>query len=89
MLVLTDCYTSLVHALVLPAWLGEDIVYSLFGHATEELLEGARQAELPLHQVADEHHQVLAEALEHEKVCLYIIDVSYILLDGCIDFLVE
>ena len=75
MLVLTDSHTSLVYAFVLPTWLGQNVVYSLFGHAAEQLLECARQAELPLHQVADKHHQVLAEALEHEEVSLHVVDV--------------
>ena len=64
-------------------------MYGLFGHATEQFLENARHTELPLHEVTDEHHQVLAEALEHEQVSLHIVDVSYILLDGVVDFLEE
>ena len=89
LLVSADGYASLVHALVLPAWLGEDVMHGFFGHATEQFLENTRHAELPLHQVADEHHQVLAEALEHEEVSLYIVHVAYVLLDGCVDFLEE
>ena len=82
-------YTSLVHTFILPAHLGQDVVNGLFSHAAKELLEYARHTELPLHEVADEHHQVLAEALEHEQVSLHIVDVSYILLDGVVDFLEE
>ena len=87
LLVSADSYTSLVYTFVLPAHLGQDVVNGLFSHTTEELLEYARHTELPLHQVADKHHQVLAEALEHEQVSLNIVHVSYVLLDGCIDFL--
>ena len=64
-------------------------MHGLFGHATEQFLENTRHTEFPLHQIADKHHQVLAETLEHEQVCLHIVDVSYILLDGVVDFLEE
>lgn len=35
--------------------------------------EERRQAELPLHQVAHKHHQVVGKALIHEEVALYVI----------------
>ena len=42
-----------------------------------------------MQDIADEHHEVLAESLEHEEVGLHIIDVLYILLDGIVYFLEE
>ena len=89
MLILADSYTSLVYTFILPAHLCQDVVNGLFSHTAKELLEYARHTELPLHQVTDKHHQVLAEALEHEQVSLDIVHISYVLLDGSIDFLEE
>ena len=42
-------------------------------HFTHSLGEERRHAELPLHQVTHEHHEILAEVLEHDEIGLYIL----------------
>ena len=89
MLVFTDSYTSLMNTIVFPRCFVHNVVNGFFSHGTEHLLQNHWHTEFPLHQVSDKHHQVLTESLEHEQVCLYIVDVLDIFLDGCIDFLKE
>ena len=89
MLILADSDTCLVNAVVFPIGLVHDVVNGLFSHASEQFLEKTRHAEFPLHQITDKHHQVLAKALEHEKIGLDVVDVSNVFLDGIVDFLEE
>ena len=89
MLILADSDTCLVNAVVFPIGLVHDVVNGLFSHASEQFLEKARHAEFPLHQITDKHHQVLAKALEHEKIGLDVVDISDVFLDGTVDFLEE
>ena len=88
-LVLTDISASLAHTVILPVCFGKYIMHSLFRHAPHGLLKEARDTELPLHQVADNHHQILAEALKHEQVSLDVIHRLAVLLHGIVYFLKE
>ena len=54
----------------------KDVVHRFLRHAVERLLHEVRQAELELHEVTHEHHQVLAEALELDKVGLDILHLE-------------
>ena len=65
----------------------EDIIHGLCCHLIQGVLHEARQTELELHQVADEHHQVLAEALELLQINIHILQFLAVLANAGIDFL--
>src|SRR5574344_228993 len=89
MLVFADTETSFSHSVVLPLIFCQNIVHSFLCHAIERLLKNAWQAELPLHQVSHKHHQILREALKKEQIIAYIVHVTAIMFDTCINLLEE
>lgn len=86
-LVFADVATSFPYGIVLPLIAGQDVVDGFGSELVKGFLEDAGHAELPLHQGADTHHQVLAESLEHEEVVADVVHRAAVLLDGGIDFL--
>ena len=89
MLILTNVSASLTYAIILPVYFCQNVMHSFFCHVTKHLLKYPWHTELPLHQVTHEHHQVLAESLEHEKIVLYIVHIAAVALDRTINLLEE
>ena len=52
-------------------------------------MEERGQTELPLHEVAHEHHEFLRESLKQEEVVTHIVHVAAVALDAQVDFLEE
>ena len=63
----------------------EDIVHGLSSHLIQGVLHEARQTELELHQVADEHHEILAEGLELLEINIHILQLLAVLADAGIN----
>ena len=60
-----------------------------FRHVAQHFLQYAGHPEFPLHQIADDHHQILAESLEHKQISFDIVYVLTVLFDGVVYFLKE
>ena len=88
-LIFTQGHARTPYALVLPVVLGHYFVYLLGHHLLQRSAEELGQAEFPLHQIAHEHHQVLAEALEHGQVALYVLHPSATFLHAAIHLVKE
>ena len=89
MLVMTDVGTGFAYAIVFPVSFGQDVMDGFFRHVAQHFLQYAGHPEFPLHQIADDHHQILAESLEHKQISFDIVYVLTVLFDGVIYFLKE
>ena len=58
-------------------------------HLIKSFLEKARKAELELHQVTHEHHEVLGESLELHKVNLHVLELMATAADALVNLLEE
>ena len=82
MIQLAQLYDSLQHARIGEVILVEDVIHSLLRHIIERFLHEGRKAELELHQVAHQHHQVLREGLELYQIYIDILQFLAILTDA-------
>lgn len=88
-LVLADGHGGLVHIVLLPHRLGADIVHGLVYHGAQSSLEDGGKAELPLHQSAYKHNQIVRETLVEEQVGLHLVLRAAMFLHRGINFLEE
>ena len=88
-MILTYCSNGLAYTVVAPVVFRKDVVHRFLYHHLQCFLQERRNAELPFHEVAYQHHQVLSKAGEEKHVVAYIVDVLATLLDAAVDFLEE
>ena len=71
--VFTHRNNGLEHICLFKVVLVKDIVDGLLCHRIERLLHEPRQTEFELHEIAREHHDILCETLELQKISLCIL----------------
>ena len=74
------------HASILVVVAVEDVRHRFLGHGVDGFFHERRHTELEFHEVAHQHHKVLGEALELDKVRLHILHLAAVFLDALVNF---